>query len=192
MKIYPGPFGWGWVKLAELSKIIGQSPESVWRRFYGLSKDIVYGILAWTSDLKEVHQDGQDPDDFHSVYVPAGWAKDVLFAHRLGAVRVELVCHEHKDYLDPCPDGSLSCHFNGTNFVSAVGIKADGRPVRFNLRPPLETEMGCCPECLKEGTILPGHFLCTLPSKEGRKALEEGKAYLFFKEEVGWLIVYSD
>lgn len=189
--IFSGPLGWGWVSLGDLAEIIGQSPKKTWDSFFGLTKDIQYEILAWSPDLEELVQDGTDPKDFSSVYVPAGWAQDVLRAHELGAVRVEVVYHEHKSHLDGCPDGALTCYYTGYEFASAVGIRADGTPVDYCERPAPKTEDACCHGCLEAGYILRGHSICVFPSEESLKALKEGRASLVLEQGRGWQVVYE-
>jgi len=190
--IYAGPLRWGWVSLSDLAEIIGQTPEETWKNFFGLTKDIQYEVLAWSPDLEELVQDGTEPKDFDSVYVPAGWALDVLEAVELGAVKVRNVPHEHLTDLDGCPDGALTCYFTGYEFASAVGIRANGTPIDYCKRPAPRYETGCCHGCLKTGEILKGHSICVWPSEEALDALKENRASLHLDRERGWVIVFHE
>ncbi|UZE93127.1 MAG: hypothetical protein IB617_03150 [Candidatus Nealsonbacteria bacterium] len=130
--IFEGPCGWGWVNLQELAEIIGKNPEDIWYSFFGLTKDIEYGILSWSLDLEEMIQDEErEPtrQEFKKLYVPAGWAMDVLRAVELGTEHIELIHHPHLKESDECPLGTLNCSFCGCDFVAAVGIKEDGSPI---------------------------------------------------------------
>lgn len=192
LTIFSGPLGWGWVKLAELAEIVGQSPKEVWKNFFGLSKDVEYGLLTWSPDLKRLIQDGTDPEDFTSVYVPAGWAERVLFAHRLGGIRVVLVDHSHsidpqKDY---CPEGAITCLSVGDYCKSAVALTAGGKPIDYCVNPPRRIEVGCCYECLEAGEVLFGHHDCCFPLEHSLEALRDGRAYLSQTESGRWRIVY--
>lgn len=190
--VYRGPARWGWVSLKELAEVIGQSPMETWDNFFGLTKDIQYNVLAWSSNLDDMVQDGTYPGEFNSIFVPAGWAMDVLRAFKLGAVRIETKFHEHLSRLDGCPQGTLLCSFNGSGFTAAVGVKEDGSPVDACERPAPRTESACCHGCLNAGKILPGHSICGFPSEEGMKALDEGRAYLILEHGRGWQLVYDE
>jgi len=125
--IFSGPLGWGWVELEELAEIIGQSPEQTWRNYFWLSKDAPeMEVLSWSPDLERfIQKAGEEPDFSHQVFVPAGWAFDVLAAKFAGFVRVEAINHEHQTEFDgECPENTLSCSFNGSCFTAVVGIKA--------------------------------------------------------------------
>ena len=191
-KVVPGPLGWGWVRLSELAEIIGQSAKGAWFNFFGLTKDIQDNVLAWSPDLEELIQDGTEPEDFTSAYVPAGWAQDVLRAHELGAVRVRLEVHEHRSPLDGCPDGSLTCYPCGLDSVSAVGVRADGTPVDACEHPAPERRSGGCLECARAGQVLPEHRLCRVLSEQEVRDVEEGRAQLLLDQKYGLQLVYWD
>lgn len=123
---------WAWVRLEELAEVIGRCPEDFW----GLSKDI--DVLA-VSDGQKMENIFQSREIAYSggkyfcgdvVFVPAGWALDVIKAVEAGAVKVVLVEHEHLGQgEEPCPEGTLNCTFNGHGFTAAVGLKVDGSSV---------------------------------------------------------------
>ena len=120
--IYAGPLGWGWCSLAEVAKIIGQLPAEAWRQFFFLSKDAKHGILAWSKDLEAVVQDrtGPEPHELRSVFVPAGWAMEVIDAREKGFYRVVPIEHRHYEGDDGCPVGTLRCYADGTGYYTAV------------------------------------------------------------------------
>lgn len=126
---------WAWVKLRELSEVVGRSPTEVCEDFWALSKDI--DVLAISDGQKmenvlqsrEIAYSGGDYFRGEIMFVPAGWALDVIKAVEDGAVQVVLVQHEHLGQGEPCPEGTLNCTFNGHAFTAAVGLKADGNPV---------------------------------------------------------------
>ncbi|XOB46283.1 MAG: hypothetical protein ACKKMV_02415 [Candidatus Nealsonbacteria bacterium] len=130
--IYQGPCGWGWIRLKELAEIIGKNPKDIWYDFFELTKDIEYNLLSWSLDLEEMIQDEErEPtrNEFKRLFVPAGWAMDVLGAVERGATFVVLEHHPHLKESDECPLGTLNCSFVGRDFLAAVGIKADGNPI---------------------------------------------------------------
>ena len=137
LKIYSGPEGWGWVRLRDLAKKLRLSPEETWKNYFNLTKDLAYKTLAWRRCLSgELLQSDEIPpedEEFSSMFVPAGWAQDVIRAHRLGAVRVIVIPHEHRgDEVGPhgCPPGTLACHFaGGPDFLAAVGVNSEGTPI---------------------------------------------------------------
>lgn len=114
-----------WVCLWELAEIIGQSPQETWANFFWLSKDAAeMETLTWSPDLNLASKAGEAGPDFDdSVFVPAGWANDVLAAHAAGYVRVMPVSHEHLGDTHDCPEGTLACRFNGSDFTAAVGVR---------------------------------------------------------------------
>jgi hypothetical protein len=63
-------------------------------------------------------------DEAEKIFVPAGWAQDVLEARGQGFTGVQLVHHTHQnDQEKDCPDGALTCAFMDSGFYSAVGVK---------------------------------------------------------------------
>ncbi len=120
--IYSGPLGWGWCRLGEVAEMVGQLPAEVWRNFFFLGKDVKNGILAWSKDLETLIQDGTgpEPQEFRSVFVPAGWALDVIDIRKRGFWRVVPIEHRHYAGDDGCPVGTLRCYADGTGYYTAV------------------------------------------------------------------------
>ncbi len=73
-------------------------------------------------DYASAVQDGK-------VMVPAGWANDVIDAWQNGVYQIMRIRHAHLSDADECPDGYLSCSFNGSEFESAVGLDSHGNVV---------------------------------------------------------------
>lgn len=60
------------------------------------------------------------------IFIPAGWAQDVLKAREQGLTGVILVCHTHQNYQETdCPKDTLTCTFMDGGFFSAVGTQEE-------------------------------------------------------------------
>lgn len=117
--IYNGYHGWGWVKLTELCEIIGTTPTLLFTHFTPLSKDADRKVLAiemmgmfYNSEFEALialeleaqetaKKIGGDDADQHevifknlieSIFLPAGWALDVLKAREEGYISFTLSC----------------------------------------------------------------------------------------------------
>lgn len=88
---------WGWVLLSELAEILDTSRISLLASYGALSKDYPRGILAATfgNTMIYIHLPVEEGRyiDMKGIYVPAGWANDVLRAFRAGYSSVELQRH---------------------------------------------------------------------------------------------------
>lgn len=100
-----------------------------------------------------------------NIFVPAGWAQDVLGAVERGFNGVMPVEHDHlRNNEDDCPKNALSCVFNGSQFVAAVGIYND-----------LPTEAEEAAEDKEEE-------LLEIPENIREKVVEDNKKYEFILE----------
>ena len=121
---------WGFVSLKELAEIVELDPKKVLENFFGLSKDVdsmivfAYGKMVRITQGSVTSQGSITSDDAEEIFVPAGWAQNVLKAHERGFTRVELVTHIHSlgNYID-CPEDTLACTTFGDRHLAAVGIR---------------------------------------------------------------------
>ena len=98
MKVHTFGFcSWGWISLQELSEVLGLEPIEVVERYWALSKDAHYGVLAVTTGYRIINPQWttlrdvvRDPRAASVVFVPAGWAFEVLEAKKAGFERVLL------------------------------------------------------------------------------------------------------
>lgn len=195
--LYRGPLGWTWVDLQELTQMTGWEPQGLWNRFWKISKDVDQDMLTWSAEDDQLVQ---EPDRVPSpqellnrIFVPAGWAEDVLRAVKLGAHNVILRFHEHNSILDGCPEGTLRCTFSSAErgFLAAVGIKMNEMPIECSVpKPAPRSEEACCQCCWENGEPIEAHERCTWPSVEGVIALRAGNAQLILDRERGWYLIH--
>lgn len=88
--------------LDELAQMLGLKPSEVLERYGALSKDAPLGVLAVTGGTRIVNEQiselvlrSQTAEEagvsiYDNIYVPAGWAIDVLTAFNQGYTRVTL------------------------------------------------------------------------------------------------------
>lgn len=204
---FPG-LAWAWVNLGELAETVSMEPGEVFTMYFALSKDIdLMGVADEGGNFENVDILGRIAysgeyflgsmaefvlaTEEGRIFIPAGWAMDVIAAAEAGVVRVVEQFHEHLDNLDECPPGTLNCVFTGTGFVAAVGLDADGNPVETGYGQAPRHERGCCRGCLDAGRILEGHIKCSFPSQEAQAALEADQASLRLTNRRGWRVVWE-
>lgn len=155
--LHDGPMGWKWVLLGELAEIMNRRPWEVWERFFPLSKDVDLIAVVVNCKFHNVSPGGEisgtiDTDnrwqyagggewEFRQVilkrgqlFVPAGWALQVLEAHKKGVFRVERwACtvdpYSNTPDAESCNPGTLACNLWMGHQVDAVGLDANGSPV---------------------------------------------------------------
>jgi hypothetical protein len=119
---------WLWVRLAEIAKIIGKTPQQTWEDYIGFEYPIQtpsgvqdtfppahYVPDARTSKKDPLHSFGGTPDFNQDVMVTAGYADAVIRAHRIGIDRVRAVRHAPRELTNTaelsawnnCPERSL-------------------------------------------------------------------------------------
>ena len=138
---------WAWVRLDELAQLDvfeGWTPKQIWRRFFALSKDLdILAVASSDGDFANVGYEGElayslRDDEFEyflgtqavfndylergDLFVPAGWANDVIEARKWRFVGTREVPHEHLDDRDECPPHTLNCVFNGHGFTAVIGV----------------------------------------------------------------------
>ncbi len=142
--MFTGFYGWGWTQLTELCEMVGVTPTQLFKNFAPLSKDADQSVLSIEmmgkfynlsfTNLENLEKDTLDvakkhevntEDIISSVFVPAGWAMDVLKAHEEGYTAFSLSC-EYIDEGDQIPENwwviSHNTGFNNQYYV-AVGQK---------------------------------------------------------------------
>lgn len=139
---------WHWARLAEIAELLAVSSQEVYGRFGPLVRPVrgahfgqqlpwVFGDGFCCRRGKEHCEPG--PTAFNvagprnQMYVPAGWAQDVLDAHELGVVRVERF---QVDSRTPTPPGALyviagrsSGQTRDDLKTVIVGLDASDRPI---------------------------------------------------------------
>src|SRR3989339_736160 len=121
---------WGWVRLSDVARVVGTKPWCVWRRYFNLSKDAPqYGDLAWLPDLNKIMIRGRRPasGEWNQVWVPAGWASDVVTAYEKGVHHVVLSSFEQMLSEKDIPAGALSTTFVDGYWKAAMGYDAHGK-----------------------------------------------------------------
>ena len=158
--IWAGPLCWGWVNLGELAEVVGVTPRETFQKFVGLSKEAggLNCVLPDSPDESQFVWDSMEvwevTDQFRSVteeirrgdvWVPAGWALDVISAHNAGIARVVL----GKATLDAHPSpGHMAWTLGpGAERYEAIGLRADGSPLApAGRRLPLDPRKGIVQE----------------------------------------------
>ena len=102
-----------------------------------LAKQVFTYNHAWKSmkpleDGKLIAGGGIGGEIREEVFVPLGFAEDVVRAFQLGAVRLEAIFHEHLSVEDECPEGTLMCVFTGGGFTAVIGIDKKGNPITIH------------------------------------------------------------
>lgn len=147
--IYEGSLGWGWVQLDELCEILKITATELFRRYGALSSSAHHHLLGIEHEgkysnvaiprliemediLVEQCKGKQEKPECviaawrKSLFVPAGWAADVLEAYRQGYIRVELKCVSMAQ-IDSQDPSNLKVTYTGNapGFWVAVGYKTE-------------------------------------------------------------------
>jgi hypothetical protein len=93
---------WAWMLLRELAEVLELQPEEVWERYFLLGRSALKaGVLPVVveGDLMDLCKDGSSFKSWirnGTLYVPAGWARDVIRAAENGIVSVSNVRHARR------------------------------------------------------------------------------------------------
>jgi len=153
---FPGPLGWTWVKLGELvefaQKISGgyyTSTKVFLESFIKLSKDYYdSGILTYCEDLEKEEVINDKPPPNEEIYIPSGWARDVIICLIHGVRRVDDI--PLGENCDKVPKGALARRNGGGIIYALVGINDKGEPM---ILPPLvgeEDNVGSEPDIVQK------------------------------------------
>lgn len=121
MELLDGPKGQTYVRIDDLAREIGLSPEETWVNFCALAETV-----PRSADLETIKNEEDRPDFANEViFVPARWAFEVKRVHAAGAYSAQAIY---------CPSNSLP---KGTYKVMAsfgrqmaiVLFDRDGHPV---------------------------------------------------------------
>ena len=135
----------GWIWLADLAEVLEIPGGKVWHRYFPLSKEGGQMTISDGNSTATVFESGVLADQkavFLStfarfgqalnngqIYVPAGWAKEVLEAHAKGVHHVVEVLHFH--HTKECPKGTITCRpkWKTPFSIAAVGFDANENPI---------------------------------------------------------------
>lgn len=144
---------WHWVRLGDLAGVVGLRVHDILDRFEALVRPIreldtigrrmyslpnlhwvIRGAVQWTACCGGVHHPWQEaPGAFEDLFVPAGWAQDVIEVCRRGVYRVR---RQTCDFHGAHPEGALLVFKNPDSHgveddrIAVVGLDASWRVVK--------------------------------------------------------------